>query len=252
MPIRMDILVIGESCLDRFIYGSCTRVAPEAPALVFNQSSMSTNPGMAMNTKKNIDALVDTDCSIFTNDNWKDITKTRYVDERTNQMFLRVDKGDDLVDKCDVNVLFDDYPTADAVIVSDYCKGFLTEKDIERIAAHYPYTFMDTKKTLGFWCDNVDYIKVNEHEYVMTKHAVDDHLATKIIITRGKDGCEHLGKRYPVPFVDMKDCAGAGDTFLAALVVKFSIDLDIVEAIEYGNACATDVIQKRGVSYVGQ
>ena len=41
------ILVIGDSCIDKFIYGKCNRLCPEAPVPVFLPSEFTTNPGMA-------------------------------------------------------------------------------------------------------------------------------------------------------------------------------------------------------------
>ena len=43
----MSILVIGESCLDVFMYGECKRLCPEAPVPVFNPTHKVENGGMA-------------------------------------------------------------------------------------------------------------------------------------------------------------------------------------------------------------
>ena len=40
----------------------------------------------------------------------------------------------------------------------------------------------------------------------------------KLIITLGSDGCSHQGIKYPVPQVEIKDCSGAGDTFISGLI----------------------------------
>ena len=53
----MKILVIGESCRDVFHYGKCDRLAPEAPAPVFNPLKTVENGGMAKNVYKNLLAL---------------------------------------------------------------------------------------------------------------------------------------------------------------------------------------------------
>ena len=60
----------------------------------------------------------------------------------------------------------------------------------------------------------------------------------------------HQGKIYPVPKVEIKDVAGAGDSFIAGLVVKYIETSDIISAIEFANVCATQVVQKKGVSIV--
>ena len=45
------------------------------------------SPGMAYNAYRNIKSL-GIECEIETNSNWRAIKKTRYVDTKTNQMFL--------------------------------------------------------------------------------------------------------------------------------------------------------------------
>ena len=49
----MKILVIGDSCTDVFIYGHSSRMCPEAPVPIFEQSRTVTNDGMAGNLRAN-------------------------------------------------------------------------------------------------------------------------------------------------------------------------------------------------------
>ena len=60
----------------------------------------------------------------------------------------------------------------------------------------------------------------------------------------------HNGVVYPVVGVEIKDVAGAGDTFISALAVKYLHNSDISEAIAFANECATTVVQKRGTSTI--
>jgi len=241
------VLVIGETCMDIFYYGNCDRLCPEAPAPVFNPLDCTKNPGMAMNVQKNIKALGHS-CDIITNPNWEEITKTRYIHKNTNQMFIRVDQNDDKVERCDVRSLrFSHY---DIIIVSDYCKGFVTEKDIAYIASQHPCVFLDTKKTLGHWCKDVKYIKINGCEYERTKYNVSPEIKEKLIITLGPAGCLYQDKTFPVKSVEIKDVSGAGDTFMAGLAVKYIESRNIETSISFANECATIVVQKRGVSVI--
>ena len=50
--------------------------------------------------------------------------------------------------------------------------------------------------------------------------------------------------------MEIKDTSGAGDTFLAALVCKYLETESIEEAIPFANSCATEAVQKKGVSIV--
>ena len=88
---QFNVLVIGDTCTDEFIYGSAFRLAPEAPVPVFNPVYEETNKGMAGNVVANLQALgINT---IFVSNN-EDVVKTRYVDDRSGQILLRVDKND--------------------------------------------------------------------------------------------------------------------------------------------------------------
>ena len=110
----MKILIIGDSCLDVFIYGDIERLAPEAPVPVIKPLHQKTNPGMAGNVAANLKALK-ADVDLITND--IEIKKIRYVDERYNQMVLRVDEND----KCDQYDGESYYSLGyDAILISDY------------------------------------------------------------------------------------------------------------------------------------
>jgi len=244
----MKILIIGESCKDIFHYGDCNRLCPDAPVPIFKLVNTQENLGMAKNVENNLHSL-GAHSTLVTNDNYEKIRKIRYMDDRTNHMFLRVDENDQ-----DYGVLSHhrvesiDYSLYDAVIVSDYNKNFLTPELLQCISEMHPVTFIDTKRTLGDWVNNFSFIKLNNKEYEATKHSVTEHISRKLIVTRGASGSEYGGKISQVPVVEVKDTSGAGDTFIAALCYKFVKTDDIFQAIRYANECATKVVQKRGVS----
>lgn len=199
-----------------------------------------------MNVYNNMHGLSEAIIDIATNKNWTDTTKTRYVDFRTNSIVVRIDIKDKILKRCNLNEInFDEY---NAIVISDYNKGFLTEEDIKKISNKHSVTFLDTKKILGSWCENIKFIKINEFEYERTKHMLNDQLVNKMIITLGPDGAKFNDKIYSVPKVEIKDTSGAGDTFIAALVTKYVETEDIDESIKFANACATKVVQKKGVS----
>ena len=243
----MRILVIGDSCTDEFIYCDIERICPEAHVPVLKPTKTTTNPGMASNVVENLKSLgAETD--IITNDNF--IKKTRYIDTRSGLMVVRVDKND----KCE-RYQGETYEVVDydAIIISDYCKGFLTEDDIEAFAerATCP-VFLDTKKQLGKWCENIDFIKINEFEHKKNFERLPDYpfILNKMIVTIGSKGCKYRDEIFPVQGVSVKDVSGAGDTFLAALVLSYLKNNDIKSAITFANECATKVVQKRGVAVI--
>jgi len=241
------VLVIGDSCTDIFIYGRIDRISPEAPVPVFKPMESTENGGMAKNVFSNLKAM-GVDVDIITNSN--SIRKVRYVDDRSNQMVLRVDENDkcDRVDDTELVQLH----LYDAIIISDYCKGFLSESDIEFICSNYRNVFIDTKKMLGNWIVNADFIKINHLEHQKNFETIPNYpkLDSKLIITKGREGCIFKGKSFPVKEVPVKDVSGAGDTFLAGLVVEYLKTGDIRKAIKFAQDCTTKVVQKHGVATI--
>ena len=55
----MKFLVIGDSCIDIFIYGEIERIAPEAPVPIIRPIDKVENDGMAKNVRNNVRALGD-------------------------------------------------------------------------------------------------------------------------------------------------------------------------------------------------
>ena len=247
-------LVIGDSCTDIHIYGKCSRLSPEAPVPIINPTKVVKNGGMARNVKSNLERM-GSEVQIITNPN--NIKKTRYIDEHTNAMLLRVDEND-YTNRVDLNELkkvknntYGDYEF-DGLIISDYCKGFLEEEDIELLINNNSNVFLDTKKILGEWMYGVDFVKINEVEYEKTKKYINEKtLKNNLIITRGSDGCQHEDEIYPVPQVDgVKDYSGAGDTFMSGFVCEYIKSFDVKKAINYAQECATIVVQKHGVATI--
>ena len=239
------ILVIGESCRDVFVYCDSNRLCPEAPVPVLNIVDQRENPGMAGNVRRNIESIYKK-VDIHTNKDWYEITKTRYVHQETNHMFFRVDTTQEIkrtnVKQIDLS--------CEVVVISDYNKGFLNEDDIEYICSNHENVFIDTKKILGSWVNKARFIKINNYEYKNSESFITDEISSKIIHTMGGLGCEYQGKRYPTKKVEVKDLSGAGDTFMASLVVKFVETDDIIQSIKYANQCASKVVAKKGVNVI--
>lgn len=248
MRTKINVLVIGDGCKDVFRYGNCDRLSPEAPVPVFTPTRINKNGGMAVNVYNNLIALgidCDINCDIITNSG---ITKTRYVDEMSNQMLLRIDEND-VVEGIEYSKLLTiDYDKYDAVVISDYNKGFLSEDDIQYIAGKRPITFLDTKKKIGDWAQDIKFIKINEKEYVENSDWLTRYYKGELIVTSGKDGARHWQKIYPITNEhEVRDLSGAGDTFLAALVVDYIKNVDICSAIKFANKCAAWVVTQKGV-----
>ncbi|MBI2618376.1 hypothetical protein HYW58_02920 [Candidatus Kaiserbacteria bacterium] len=239
------ILVIGESCKDIFVYCNADRLAPDLPIPVLSIIEQKENPGMAKNVERNVKSITDS-CDIVTNADWECVTKTRYIHHNSNHAFLRVDT-DHHIPRVDVRKI----PlTHDIIAISDYNKGFLTEDDIQYICENHSNVFLDTKKILGDWATKAKFIKINNYEYERSKHLIPPTLKDKIICTKGNQGATFRDKVYPVKKAEVKDTSGAGDSFFAALLVKYAQIGDIEKAIAFANKCASKVVQRRGVTVI--
>ena len=239
------VLVIGESCTDIFVYGTSKRKSPEGNGPVFVPISETYGLGMAGNTANNLMAM-GLDVDTYFDDGM--ITKTRYVNQNTNELYLRVDEND-TTNKINVSDL-PDLVKYDAVVISDYCKGFLTEEDISTIASMAKFTLLDTKKRLGDWCMDINFIKLNRQEFQNNFGVVkeNDWLFDKIICTLDRGGAMYKTKTFKVESVDSADVSGAGDTFTAGFTKKYLETNSIEQSIEYGNYCAGMVVKEKGVS----
>ncbi|MDE2173234.1 MAG: hypothetical protein KGJ31_01360 [Patescibacteria group bacterium] len=241
------ILVVGESCKDIFVYCRAERLAPDLPVPVLSIVENTENPGMAANVERNIRNIYP-NVTLYTNQSWETVTKTRYMHANTNHMFIRVDT-DHHIPRADVKKI--PLKKYDLVAISDYNKGFLTEVDIKYICEHHDNVFMDTKKILGTWALGAKYIKINNYEYERSKATLPKKLEKKIIYTKGDKGAYFQGKNYPITEkVEVKDMSGAGDSFFAALLVKYAETGDIEQAINFANACASEVVKHKGVSTI--
>lgn len=245
----MEVTIIGEICDDIFVYGDVKRLSPEAPIPILTHTHVEKNIGMAGNVQMNLQKL---DPNIIANiiNQTEKIKKTRFVDEKSNHMFLRLDEGDENIKPLKLNSEYiDKIKNSDFVIVSDYNKGFLTEKVLVDIAEYSQLCFLDTKKKLT---ENVvkkfDFIKLNEFEYINNKKFLSKY-KNKFIITLGMRGSKYNDIIYPSPCPKQTmDVSGAGDTFTASFSLKFHETKNVEESISYANEMASIVVSKRGVS----
>ena len=241
----MEVLIIGETCVDKFVYCEAKRLSPEAPIPVLNTLYSVNNQGMAGNTAANVLALAP-DAEILKLTPEGNITKTRYVEEKSNHMFLRVDEGEEYIKPFKwgpaVDIMIDQ---ADIVIVSDYNKGYLSNIDLKEIARKSTLSILDSKRKLT---DDIikdfTFVKLNESE-----QNNNPNLTTRnVIVTLGKKGAHYNGELYESPNPqDTIDVSGAGDTFTAAFIIEFYQSFEESSAIKFANKKSSEVVARRGV-----
>ncbi|BCU98888.1 MAG: ADP-heptose synthase [Bellamyvirus sp.] len=242
---QFKVLLIGDSCADEYVYGVCERLNPEAPVPILRRTRTDTQMGMAWNVQQNLLAF---DIKVYIITQGELIIKRRFIDERYNQQLLRVDIEDE-IKPFDYEIPDEDF---DALVISDYDKGFLTsEKIFELVEWFDGPVFIDSKKT-NLPVDKA-YIKINDDEYSKLDEELKD--SPNLIVTKGAQGVDYQGKNYPAVGVSVFDVCGAGDTFLSALVYFYLRYGKIDTAIPYANKAAaiavthfgTYVLQKRDI-----
>jgi len=229
----MKVLLIGDSCEDRYFYGDVKRLSPEAPVPILEYKRGVTTQGMAWNVFNNLDAF-GVEIDILTNE--EEIIKTRFIDEKSNQQILRSDE------EPEIKPFPYEFPQGnyDALVISDYDKGFITQSKLFELSNWFQGpVFIDTKKIC---IPGNAFIKVNESEFKKITHFIPDNM----IITKGGEGTEYQGKLYPAQKVNVFDVVGAGDTFLAALTYGYIKYGRIEEAIPLANRAAAVAVSHRG------
>ena len=231
----MKVLLLGDSCEDEYIYGRCTRISPEAPVPVLDYAKIKTTSGMAGNVCLNLQAF-GIDITFLTNN--EQLVKTRFIDEKSNQQILRVD-NEEKIRPLLIPVSTDGF---DAVVISDYNKGYLTtEKIFEIVESATCPVFIDSKKTILPNKSNC-FIKINDVEY----ENLDNYNIENLIVTKGSEGCIYNNILYPSEKVKVFDVVGAGDTFLSALVFGYITTNDIDYSLMLGNKAAAIAVQHSG------
>ena len=89
---RYKALLIGDSCIDVYHYGTCSRLSPEAPVPIFKENRWEERPGMAANVLANLKAF-NIEVKFITNDKKIGI----YDDTFENNLFLGNKRTDELI-----------------------------------------------------------------------------------------------------------------------------------------------------------
>jgi D-beta-D-heptose 7-phosphate kinase/D-beta-D-heptose 1-phosphate adenosyltransferase len=233
----MMVLVIGDVCEDIYVYGTTERKNPEAGAALLQQTGTRRSLGMAANVAENLRAFCDV-VSHFPNEPYS--KKMRFYGEDGVTQLLRVDQ--DVRSKPYQLSSPEYYAKFDAIVVSDYDKGFITQDNLYGLIHRYKGPmFVDTKKTDLKPLSGPTY-KINSLEHGKLKSEPDD-----LVVTCGAGGCWYKGENYPAPKIDVVDVCGAGDTFLAALAYHRTEYKDMAGALSAANYYAAIACSRPGV-----
>ena len=231
-----NVLVIGDGCEDHYHWGQVARLNPEAPVPLLDHTHSETRAGMAWNVARNLEALGVTTTQLIGHTGHKH----RYMHQGSGRALLRMDQTQSAGPLCVEDVNWD----VDAVVVSDYNKGSVTEEVYDHIRTRCPApVFVDTKRHDLSPCGGM-IVKLNQSEW---SRAINREAPVGIVITLGDRGARWNDRVFPSSPVPTFDVCGAGDTFLAALVWRYLSTQDIDHSIQFANRAAAVTVQHVGV-----
>ena len=245
----ISVLVVGDKCTDKYVYGECKRLSPEQPVPVLDQTKIEERPGMAANTEMNLRSF---GINTLLLSQREVITKTRFVDTNSGYQFMRLDETPEVtpITSAEVKMALM-HINPDAIVISDYDKGYISDENLWLLCNNINRpVFVDTKKRRLFQKDNV-YWKINKKEYddlIQNDLPNDSHL----IVTLGSAGASWGGLIFKPEPVKVFDVCGAGDTFMASLVYKFLNTKDMGASIEFANKAAAISVTHPGAYHLNQ
>lgn len=299
------ILVIGDLALDEMVYGDTERISREAPVLILQHTHTNFILGGASNAAHNVatinggkvsvvgvigedyhaedlkNAFVEAgiDCkSLIPDKERKTITKTRIsgsCSHSITQQIVRIDRQTNAPISAEteskiIAEIENMIPNFDAIILSDYHIGTLSDKiinkvvetakkyskkvivdaqkDLNRYKGLYSMTpnLPDTQKHVGF------YLRTKEDFLKAGSKLIEETGADNVLITCGADGMvvvERDNKYTHIPVFNKSkvfDVTGAGDTVTATFTLALAIGAEPVYAAIIGNIAAGIVVKHFG------
>jgi len=248
-----NILLIGDYCEDRLVLLKCDHLSPEMAIPVAKVIEEVSSPGMAGNVLNNLRSICPT-CNVLFLTQDEEIIKTKYVEKSSNHQFIRIDKEANSKPATISSILKFISKDLDAVVISDYNKGYLTEsvmQDIFELCFRLGIpTFVDSKKQSANWSSLATWVKINNSEF--QKSPEWEKYCQNLIVTKGEEGSyyyNHLTDSelfIPATKVAVSDLAGAGDTYFAAFIIKYIQTDDIEISMKFANYAAGIAVSKRG------
>ncbi len=309
---RLHVIVIGEAMLDGYLQGLSNSLCPEAPVPVVTLTNRLYVPGGAANTAVNARSLSAnvTFLSVI-GDDWEGSQLQQALSERgvstkhilkasnrqtlskqrvttASQILVRFDSGTtDAIDTHSEQALIDKlelvFPECDAVIVSDYGYGILTQRVIDALAQlqqNNPRVLVvDSKNLTAYRHLNVTAVKPNYKQAVQLLgiplpalikggmggisraeqikpyeekllHLTGAKIAAVTLDAEGAMIFEHDSQPYRTdaqPTAESRT-SGAGDTYSSALTLALAAGAATPLAADFAAAAAAVVVRKEGTT----
>ena len=241
----MKVLVLGDVIIDKYIYGTSTRISPEAPVPVITYIEEKETRGGAGLVYENLKSL-GVDVDMFETQGQVSV-KTRIICD--GHYITRID-DDAQANGTEVlkQVQETNFSQYDYVVLSDYNKGVLDEarEIIKHINTFNCKIIVDPKENQWFY-EGAWLVKPNYSEFESLEF---DNWQGNIITTNaGEEVIATIdGKRYEVPVdnLEVADVTGAGDCFLASFVYALTKGYDCEKAIKVAVRGSTESVKHAG------
>lgn len=300
---KVNVLIVGDIMLDRYWWGSVNRISPEAPVPVVDLKSVTLAAGGAANVAANVAGLGarsflvgvmgdDADGFLFAKvladqkisadflfklSSRPTTVKTRVVGH--NQQIVRIDQEtkDKLSEEDEAEVLKIIKSVAGQIqilIISDYGKGFLTEKLLSSLITSFSnkgiLILVDPKGKNFQKYKGANLITPNKHEISEAfsleneERATIEKFGTRIIeklsldallVTQGEEGMTLFQKNdapvhLPATAREVYDVTGAGDTVIACLAVALASGMSFLESARVANTAAGLIVEQLGTAAI--
>jgi len=239
------ISVIGDIIIDKYVYGTSTRLSPEAPVpIVTHQRTVETQGGAGL-VYNNLKSLgVDVDLFDYY---YPKSTKTRVLCD--GHYITRIDddviaNSDDIFDK----ITAQDWSEYEYVILSDYNKGTLEyAKDIiEHLNSFGCKVIVDPKRDCshyeGAWLVKPNFSEYTKFNFNTWKGNIITTNADKEVVAK-IDSEEYI---IPVDKVEVSDVTGAGYCFMAGFVYGLTKNYDYKKCVETAIRGSTESVKHVG------
>jgi D-beta-D-heptose 7-phosphate kinase/D-beta-D-heptose 1-phosphate adenosyltransferase len=247
----MKVLVFGDVIIDKYIYGTSSRISPEAPVPIVNIERISTSLGGAGLVHENLKSL-GVDVTLLQTEQPRSI-KTRIISD--GHYITRLDEDENADSNAVLsNVLRSDFSQYDYVILSDYDKGVLdnAKQIIAHINSQGPKVIVDPKRYAhdyeGAWL-----VKPNHNEY--TKFEFDEWKGNIITTDAGYSvyaTIDNIEYNIPVEPVEVSDVTGAGDCFMAGFVYGLTKGYTHKKCLEIAVKGSTESVKHSGTYILKQ
>jgi len=241
----MRVLIIGDAFIDVWRYYRKVKENPEQPGtFVYKFIDERECVGGVSNTAHAF-RYIEPEIEIQLEHNEMRPRKVRF---ETDDGMLRIDDEENL--RLPQIYFKDSY---DAIIISDYNKGCVTEKLMKKLKNKFSGVpiFVDTKPENYGWYKDVFCVTPNykeleqlypkETDIVKSAKRLSKEINSNVIVTLGENGCLLVNdsKDMTIPyegiFANKVNVSGAGDVFLASLCINFLKTKNLKTATDQAN-----------------